>query len=124
MANSFVCDGGNNKAKVTELKYRPGMEGGLVYIPPPKYLALEAGGGQEFLEETSFLRSGGKVMPPPPSPFLIDPVLQSIQDRVESIESQMVQSNNQWQQANQNFKFYIIFSLVLLTLFLISRLFA
>ena len=62
-------------------------------------------------------------MPPPPSPFLIDPVLQSIQDRVESIESQMVQSNNQWQQANRNFKFYIIFYLVLLTLFLISGLF-
>ena len=61
-------------------------------------------------------------MPPPPSPFLIDPVLQQIQDRIESIESQMVQSNNQWQQANQNFKFYIIFSLVLLTLFLISGL--
>ena len=62
-------------------------------------------------------------MPPPPSPFLFDPVLQSIQDRVESIESQMVQSNNQWQQANRNFKFYIIFSTVLLTLFLITGLF-
>ena len=44
MANSFVCDGGNNKAKVTELKYRPGTEGGFVYIPPLKFLALEAGG--------------------------------------------------------------------------------
>ena len=91
MANSFASDGCNNKAKVTELKYRPGMEGGLVYIPPPKYLALEAGGGQEFLDETSFLRSGGEVMPQPPSPFLIDPMLQQIQDRIESIESQLVQ---------------------------------
>ena len=45
MANSFVCDGGNNKAKVTELKYRPGMEGGFVYIPPLKFLALEVRGG-------------------------------------------------------------------------------
>ena len=88
MANSFVCDGGNSKAKVTELKYQPGLEpGGFVYIPPHKFLALKAGGGQEFLDETSFLRSGEEVMPPPPSPFLIDPVLQQIQDRVESIES-------------------------------------
>ena len=62
-------------------------------------------------------------MPPPPSPFLVDPVLQSIQDRVESIESQLVKSNHQMQQANQNFKFFTIFSLVLLTLFLISGLF-
>ena len=100
MANSFVSDGCNNKAKVTELKYRPRMEGGFVYIPSSKFLALEAGGGQEFLDETSFLRSGSEAMPPPPSPFLVDPVLQSIQDRVESIESQLVQSNHQWQQAN------------------------
>ena len=45
MANSFVCDGGNHKAKVTELKYWPGTEGGFVYIPPLKFLALKAGGG-------------------------------------------------------------------------------
>ena len=105
MANSFASDGCGNKAKITELKYRPGMEGGFVYIPSAKFLALEAGGGQEFLEETSFLRSGNEAMPPPPSPFLVDPVLQSIQDRIESIESQLVQSNHQMQQANRNFRF-------------------
>ena len=57
-------------------------------------MALEKGEGQEFLDETSFLRSGEEVMPPPPSPFLVDPVLQQIQDKMESIESQLIQSNN------------------------------
>ena len=61
-------------------------------------------------------------MPPPPSPFLVDPVLQSIQDRIESIESQLVQSNRQMQKANRNLKFFTIFALVILTLFLISGL--
>ena len=122
-SNSFVCDGGDSKAKVTELKYRPGLEpGGYVYIPPRKFLALETGGGQEFLDETSFLRSGEEVMPPPPSPFLIDPVLQQIQDRVESIESQLIQSNDKLQQANRHFTFYMVFSLVLMTFFMITGL--
>ena len=61
-------------------------------------------------------------MPQPPSPFLIDPVLQQIQDRVESIESQLVQSNNKWQQANRHFKFYMVFSLILMTFFMITGL--
>ena len=122
-SNSFVCDGGDSKAKVTELKYRPGLEpGGFVYIPPHKFLALEAGGGQEFLDETSFLRSGEEVMPPPPSPFLIDPVLLQIQNRVESIESQLIRSNDKLQQANRHFTFYMVFSLVLMTFFMITGL--
>ena len=124
-ANSFVCDGGDSKAKVTELKCRPGLEqGGFVYtyIPPLKFMALEAGGGQEFLDETSFLRSGEEVMPPPPSPFLVDPVLQQIQDKMESIESQLIQSNNKWQLANQHFKFFMVFSLVLMAFFMITGL--
>ena len=100
MPNSFCNDGCEQKAEIAELKYWPRREDGFAYILPPKFLALERRGGQEFLEETSFLRSGSKAMPSPPSPFLVDPVLQSIQDRVESIESQMVQSNHQWQQAN------------------------
>ena len=124
-SNSFVCDGGNSKAKVTELKCRPGLEqGGFVYtyIPPLKFMALEAGGGQEFLDETSFLRSREEVMPLPPSPFLVDPVLQQIQDKMESIESQLIQSNNKWQLANQHFKFFMVFSLVLMAFFMITGL--
>ena len=61
------------------------------YIHPLKLFALKKGEGQEFLNETSFLRSGEEVFPPPPSPFLVDPVLQQIQDKLESIESQLIQ---------------------------------
>ena len=100
-SNSFVGDEGNSKAQITELKHRPGLEGQgahiYTYIPPLKLLALERGEGQEFLNETSFLRSGEEVMPPPPSPFLIDPVLLQIQNRVESIESQLIRSNKKLQ---------------------------
>ena len=125
-SNSFVGDEGNSKAQVTKLKYRPGLEGQgahmYTYIPPLKLLALEKGEGQEFLNETSFLRSGEEVMPPPPSPFLVDPVLQQIQDKMESIESQLIQSNNKWQLANRHFKFFMVFSLVLMAFFMITGL--
>ena len=57
----MVCE---QKVEIAELKYRPGRVDGLVYIPPSKLLVLERGGGQEFLEETSFLRSGSEIMPP------------------------------------------------------------
>ena len=85
-------------------------------------MALKKGEGQEFLDETSFLRSGEEVMPPPPSPFLVDPVLQQIQDKMESIESQLIQSNNKWQLANRHFKFFMVFSLVLMVFFMITGL--
>ena len=52
MSNSCASDGCGNKAKVTELKYRPGTEGGFVYIPPSKFLALEA---TNIAAETSLL---------------------------------------------------------------------
>ena len=94
--NSFVGDEGNSKAQVTELKVRPGLEDKYTpmysYIPPLKLLALERGEGQEFLNETSFLRSG-EELPPPPRPFLIDPVLMELQDKMESIESQLIKTN-------------------------------
>ena len=61
-------------------------------------------------------------MPPPPSPFLVDPVLQQIQDKMESIESQLIQSNNKWQLANRHFKFFMVFSLVLMAFFMITGL--
>ena len=114
-SNSFVGDEGNSKAQVTELKIRPGLEEQgtpmYSYIPPLKLLALEKGEGQEFLNETSFLRSG-EEFPPPPSPFLIDPVLQQLQDKMESIESQLIQTNEKWQVANRYHNFYMLFSLI------------
>ena len=125
-SNSFVGDEGNSKAQITELKHRPGLEGQgahmYTYIPPLKLLALERGEGQEFLNETSFLRSGEEVFPPPPSPFLVDPVLQQIQDKMESIESQLIQSNEKWQLANRNHNFYMLFSLILMVFFMFTGL--
>ena len=123
--NSFVGDEGNSKAQVTELKVRPGLEDKYTpmysFIPPLKLLALERGEGQEFLNETSFLRSG-EELPPPPSPFLIDPVLMELQDKMESIESQLIQTNEKWQVANRNHNFYMLFSLILMVIFLFTGL--
>ena len=123
--NSFVGDEGNSKAQVTELKVWPGLEDKYTpmysFIPPLKLLALERGEGQEFLNETSFLRSG-EELPPPPSPFLIDPVLMELQDKMESIESQLIQTNEKWQVANRNHNFYMLFSLILMVFFLFTGL--
>ena len=41
---------------------------------------------------------------------------------MESIESQLIQSNNKWQLANQHFKFFMVFSLVLMAFFMITGL--
>ena len=121
--NTFVGDEGNTTAQVIELKVRPRLEDKdtpmYSYIPPLKLLALERGEGQEFLNETSFLRSG-EEFPPPPSPFLIDPVLMQLQDKMESIESQLIQSNEKWQVANRNHNFYMLFSLILVVIFLLT----
>ena len=69
MANSFVCDGGNSKAKVTELKCRPGLEqGGFVYITPLKFLALEAGGVKNFLMRLVFFGLVKRLCPHPQVP--------------------------------------------------------
>ena len=123
--NSFVGDEGNSKAQVTELKVRPGLEDRdtpmYSYIPPLKLLALERGEGQEFLNETSFFRSRDEL-PPPPSPFLINPVLLELQDKMESIESQLIQTNEKWQVANRNHNFYMLFSLILMVFFLFTGL--
>ena len=113
--NTFVGDEGNTTAQVIELKVRPGLEDKdtpmYSYIPPLKLLALERGEGQDFLNETNFLRSG-EEFPPPPSPFLIDPVLQQLQDKMESIESQLIQTNEKGQVDNRNHNFYMLFSLL------------
>ena len=50
---------------------------------------------------------------------MFNPAIQAIQDKVDLIESQMIQSNHLIHQANCYLKFFGIFSLVLLTLFLI-----
>ena len=121
--NTFVGDEGNTTAQVTELKVWPGLEDKdtpmYSYIPPLKLLALERGEGQDFLNETNFLRSG-EEFPPPPSPFLIDLVLMQLQDKMESIESQLIQSNEKWQVANRNHNFYMLFSLILMVIFLLT----
>ena len=41
---------------------------------------------------------------------------------MESIESQLIQSNNKWQLANRHFKFFMVFSLVLMAFFMITGL--
>ena len=121
--NTFVGDEGTTTTQVIELKVRPGLEDKdtpmYSYIPPLKLLALERGEGQDFLNETNFLRSG-EEFPPPPSPFLIDPVLMQLQDKMESIESQLIQSNEKWQVANRNHNFYMLFSLILMVIFLLT----
>ena len=95
LSNTFSHDGCDSKANIVELKYRPGRDdGSLMYIMPSKFLALERGGGERCLEETSFSRTGRDSLRPPPSPFLVNPAIQAIQDKVDSIESQMIQSNH------------------------------
>ena len=41
---------------------------------------------------------------------------------MESIESQLIQSNNKWQLANRNFNLYMVFSLILMVFFMITGL--
>ena len=67
-SNSFVCDGGDSKAKVTELKCRSGLEqGGYVYtyIPPLKFKPLEAGGVKNSLMRLVFSGPGKRLYPHP-----------------------------------------------------------
>ena len=67
---SFSNDASYSKAEVAELNVRTGRDSGsFVYIMPPKYLALERGDGERFLQETSFSRTDSKSLPPPPSPL-------------------------------------------------------
>ena len=71
-----------------ELKYRPGRDDGLfAHIMPPKFLALERGDGERFLEETNFSRTDSDSLPPPPSPLLVNCTIQDLQEKVNSIES-------------------------------------
>ena len=123
--NTFVGDEGNTTAQVTELKVRPGLEDKdtpmYSYIPPLKLLALERREGQDFLNETNFLRSGEEFpSPPSPSPFSTNPVLVQLQDKLESIESQLIQSNERFRVADQKHNFYMLCSLLLMVIFLLT----
>ena len=121
--NTFVGDEGKTTAQVIELKVRPGLEDKdtpmYSYIPPLKYLALERGEGQEFLNETNFLRAGEEFPPPPPpSPFSTNLVL--MQDKLESIESQLIQSNRNWRVADRKHNYFMLCSLLLMVVFFLT----
>ena len=123
--NTFVGDEGNTTAQVIELKVRPGLEDKdtpmYSYIPPLKLLALERGEGQDFLNETNFLRSGEEFPPPPPpSPFSTNPVLVQLQDKLESIESQLIQSNQSWRVADRKHNYFMLCSLLLMVVFFLT----
>ena len=123
--NTFVGDEGKTTAQVIELKVRPGLEDKdtpmYSYIPPLKLLALERGEGQDFLNETNFLRSGEEFPPPPPpSPFSTNPVLVQLQDKLESIESQLIQSNQSWRVADQKHNYFMLCSLLLMVVFFLT----
>ena len=121
--NTFIGDEGKNTAQVVELKVRPGLEDKdtpmYSYIHPLKYLALERGEGQEFLNETNFLRAGEEFPPPPPpSPFSTNLVL--MQDKLESIESQLTQSSRNWRVADRKQKYFMLCSLLLMVVFFLT----
>ena len=123
--NTFVGDEGKTTAQVIELKVRPGLEDKdtpmYSYIPPLKLLALERGEGQEFLNETNFLRAGEEFPPPPPpSPFSTNPVLVQLQDKLESIESQLIQSNQSWRVADRKHNYFMLCSLLLMVVFFLT----
>ena len=85
-SNTFSNDASDSKAEVVELKSRPARDdGSLAYIMPPKFLPLERGDGERFLEETNFSRIDSKSLPPPPSPFLVNPAIQALQEKINSI---------------------------------------
>ena len=123
--NIFVGDEGNTTAQVIELNVRPGLEDKdtpmYSYIPPLKLLALERGEGQDFLNETNFLRSREEFPPPPPpSPFSTNPVLVQLQDKLESIESQLIQSNQSWRVADRKHNYFMLCSLLLMVVFFLT----
>ena len=70
---------------VAELNVRTGgNNNSLVYIMPPKFLALERGDSARFLQETSF-SSTDSVTLPPPSPPPVNCEMQDLQQQVNSL---------------------------------------
>ena len=123
--NTFIGNEGKNTAQVVELKVRPGLEDKdtpmYSYVHPLNHLALKRGEGQEFLNETTFLRAGEEFPPPPPpSPFSTNPVLVQLQDKLESIESQLIQSNQSWRVADRKHNYFMLCSLLLMVVFFLT----
>ena len=118
-------EGKNTAAQFVELKVRPGLEDmdTPMYscVHPLSHLALKRGEGQEFLNETNFLRAGEEFPPPPPpSPFSTNPVLVQLQDKLESIESQLIQSNQSWRVADRKHNYFMLCSLLLMVVFFLT----
>ena len=122
--NTFMGnEGKNTAAQFVELKVRPGLEDMdapmYSYVHPLNHLALKRGEGQEFLNETTFLRAGDEFPPPPPpSPFSTNLVF--MQDKLESIESQLTQSSRNWRVADRKQKYFMLCSLLLMVVFFIA----
>ena len=122
--NTFMGnEGKNTAAQFVELKVRPGLEDMdapmYSYVHPLNHLALKRGEGQEFLNETTFLRAGEEFPPPPPpSPFSTNLVL--MQDKLESIESQLIQSNQSWRVADRKHNYFMLCSLLLMVVFFLT----
>ena len=116
-------EGKNTAAQFVELKVRPKLEDmdTSMYscVHPLSHLALKRGEGQEFLNETTFLRAGDEFPPPPPpSPFSTNLVL--MQEKLDSIESQMTQSSRNWRVADRKHKYFMLCSLLLMIVFFIA----
>ena len=122
--NTFSGNEGKNTAgQFVELKVRPKLEDmdTSMYscVHPLSHLALKRGEGQEFLSETTFLRAGDEFPPPPPpSPFSTNLVF--MQDKLESIESQLTQSSRNWRVADRKQKYFMLCSLLLMVVFFIA----
>ena len=107
--NTFSGNEGKNTAgQFVELKVRPKLEDmdTSMYscVHPLSHLALKRGEGQDFLSETTFLRTGDEFPPPPPpSPFSTNLVF--MQEKLDSIESQMTQSSRNWRVADRKQKY-------------------
>ena len=122
--NTFSGNEGKNTAgQFVELKVRPKLEDmdTSMYscVHPLSHLALKRGEGQEFLSETTFLRTGDEFPPPqPPSPFSTNLVL--MQEKLDSIESQMTQSSRNWRVADRKQKYFMLCSLLLMVVFFLT----
>ena len=68
---SFSNDASDSKAEVVELNVRA-----------PKFLALERGDGDRFLQETNFSSTESEYLTPPSSPPLVNCAIQDLQEKL------------------------------------------
>ena len=122
--NTFSSNDGKNTAgQLVELKIIPKLEDTdtsmCSCVHPLSHVALNRGEGQDFLSETTFLRTGDEFPPPPPpSPFSTNLVL--MQEKLSSIESQMTQSSRNWRVADRKHKYFMLCSLLLMIVFFVA----